>query len=303
MPRNYLLQGWGTGTEGGQARRLRPLGLATTALVAAAALQGQGARSEELFAAQPLEQNNFAILGRPVGREDWSLLVLEQLAATPSCWSSRPDGLVDPSLNRFNFSGICSRYIDSNGYSLRVGEQDLGGSHRLRLVQVGQELRLLASTVSSSRDLMVGRGTVPLRDRDGFVALTLEPGWTLQRRTYQGRTLSHIYFANSDSLPVLLARLLPEPPPIPSLASGRGSAPSRSERGSSGLLSRLNGIGSSRDSGNNNSSGTNSDGNSGRGSATSTGSSGTTVASSLTDRSLMAIPGRPIPLQVIPFSD
>ena len=30
---------------------------------------------------------------------------------------------MDPSLNRFNFTGICSRYIDSNGYSLRIGEQ------------------------------------------------------------------------------------------------------------------------------------------------------------------------------------
>ena len=49
---------------------------------------------------------------------------------------------MDPSLNRFNFTGICRRYLDSNGSSLRSGGEDLGSRVRLRLRQQGRDLRL-----------------------------------------------------------------------------------------------------------------------------------------------------------------
>lgn len=276
MSRNYPLP---ADLSPRSARRLKPWLLASAAVGGLAALPLAGVRGQDLFAGQPLPENRFAILGRPVGATDWSLLVLEQVAAAPRCWTARPDGLVDPSLNRFNFSGICNRFIDSNGYSLRIGEQDLAGSYRLRLVQVGEELRLQASSSASPNDLLVGRGTVPLRDRDGFVPLTLEPGWSLQRRTYQGRSLSHIYFANADSLPALLARLQPEPPPL--VTASAPAASGREERGerSSRLLSRLGSLGGNRDD---------------RGG----GSFG-----ALADRGQTVIPGRPVPLQVIPFQD
>jgi len=255
----------------------RPLLLAAAAIAGLAAVPASG-RGADLFAAQPLQESSFAILGRPVGSGDWSLLVLEQLAAAPRCWTARPDGLVDPSLNRFNFTGVCNRYIDSNGYSLRIGEQDLASSYRLKLVQVGDELRLQASSVGSPSDLLVGRGRVPLRDRDGFVQLSLEPGWSLQRRTYQGRALSHLYFANGDSLPALLARLQPEPVASgPQVSSAAAPGSGRSERGST-LLSRRGSLGSTREE---------------RG-----GDDG-----ALADRGPIAIPGRPVPLQVIPFRE
>ncbi|MFS6826968.1 DUF3747 domain-containing protein [Cyanobium sp. ATX-6F1] len=47
---------------------------------------------------------------------------------------------------------------------------------------------------------MLGRGSVQRRDRDGFVAMSLEPGWQLRRRVYGGQTLSHMYFASDGSL-------------------------------------------------------------------------------------------------------
>ena len=271
MPRNYPLPA--ASPRGGSAamRLHRSALLAAVSLVGLLPLQGPAVRGNDLFAAQSVQESRFAILARPVSRDDWNLLVLEQVAAAPRCWTSRPDGLVDPTLNRFNFAGICSRYIDSNGYSLRVGDQDLAGSHRLKLVQVGGELRLLASSVSSPTDLLVGRGSVPLRDRDAFVQLSLEPGWSLQRRTYQGRGLSHLYFANSDSLPVLLARLQPAATPIASEAGGSGDRRSR-------LLSRLGSLGSSPQD-----------------PADSLGA--------LADRGPVAIPGQPVRLQVIPFRD
>jgi hypothetical protein len=264
MPRNYPLLPASPRPASGYVRPL----LAAAGAAGLTVLTVNGVRGQDLFAAQPVREDRFAILGRPVGADDWNLLVLEQVAAAPRCWTTRPDGLVDPSLNRFNFTGICSRYIDSNGYSLRIGEQDLASTYRLKLVQVGDELILQASSVSNPTDLPVGRGRVPLRDRDGFVQLTLEPGWSLQRRTYQGRSLSHLYFSNGENLPTLLARLQPQSDAVATTGTGRGST----------LLSRLGSIGNTRED-------------------------GSTGVGALADRGSVAIPGRPVPLQVIPFRD
>jgi hypothetical protein len=164
-----------------------------------------GADASGLFNAQPLDQGRFAVLAKPVGQGDWTLLVLEQITTAPRCWEQRADGLIDPALNRFDFTGICSRYLDSNGYSLRIGDQDLASRYRLRLEQRGSGLSLLAMTPSNPTQLLVGRGAVPQRDRDGFVLIQLEPGWQLQRRAYGQQTLSHVYFANATPLPQLLS--------------------------------------------------------------------------------------------------
>jgi hypothetical protein len=182
------------------------LALATIALVAGLTpLPSFRAGATGLFGSAPVEPASFAVLARPVGDDDWSLVVLEQLRARPFCWTPRPDGLVDPSLNRFDYTGICGRFIDSNGYSLRVGDVDLNHTYRLRVQRSGNELRLLATTASRGAELVVGRGTVPRRDRDLFVSLQLEPGWELRRRVFGERSLNHVYFANGQSIDNLIA--------------------------------------------------------------------------------------------------
>ena len=174
------------------------------ALLSAGLVGSQAAAG--VFQSQPLEQERLAILGQPVGSQGWKLLVLEQLKPAPKCWEERRDGLIDPALNRFNFSGICSRYLDSNGYSLRVGDDDVSPRYRLRLESQGNTLVLLAMSGSHPTELVVGRGAIPLRDRSGFVALKLEPGWQLERRMYGERSLSHVYFANPQPLDGLISQ-------------------------------------------------------------------------------------------------
>ena len=174
------------------------------ALLSAGLVGSQAAAG--VFQSQPLEQERLAVLGQPVGSQGWKLLVLEQLKPAPKCWEERRDGLIDPALNRFNFSGICSRYLDSNGYSLRVGDDDVSPRYRLRLDSQGNTLVLLAMSGSHPTELVVGRGAIPLRDRSGFVALKLEPGWQLERRMYGERSLSHVYFANPQPLDGLIAQ-------------------------------------------------------------------------------------------------
>ena len=182
---------------------LRAAGLTAFVLLAAGLPQGGAARS--LFDSTAVPQERFAVLAQPIGTAQWKLLVLEQIKAQPRCWTPRQNGLVEPSLNRFDFTGICKRYLDSNGYSLRSGGKDLGTRFRFRLRQSGTLLKLEALDPQQKAPLLVGQARVPERDPNGFVALQLETGWSLERRVYQGRHLNHLYFAHQTPVNRLLA--------------------------------------------------------------------------------------------------
>ena len=210
-----------------------------SAVGALSVLLPAGLAARGVFDSQPLRQERFAVLAQPVGRSDWKLLVLEQIKQRPLCWTKRVDGLMDPTLNTFNFAGICSRYLDSNGYSLRSGGEDLGSRYRLNLRQKGNMLELLAGHGGSTTQITIGRAVIPSRDRNGFVRLRLNDGWRLERRAYRGRTLSHVYFAHPDPMNLLIARAkggnsrhsfarlgVPAPPTAPPrLASRRTLSP------------------------------------------------------------------------------
>ena len=182
---------------------LRAAGLTAVGLLSAGLPQESAARL--LFGSAAIPQERFAVLAQPLGRAQWKLLVLEQIKTQPRCWRTRQDGLVEPSLNPFHFSGICKRYLDSNGYSLRSGGQDLGTRFRFRLKQAGTSLRLEALDPLQRAPLLVGQARIPRRDLNGFVQLQLESGWALERRVYQGRQLNHLYFAHQEPVNRLIA--------------------------------------------------------------------------------------------------
>ena len=100
--------------------------------------------------------------------------------------------VVDPLLSTFDFTGVCNRYIDGNGYSLRIGGDDLGTRYRLTVVNTGSEMELLAAPTRdrSQPTMLVARsGGVA----SGFLKLSFEPGWSLRRRAYGTKGLGHIY--------------------------------------------------------------------------------------------------------------
>lgn len=180
-------------------------GLGLTAL-GAQALNLPLAEARGVFTTQPLDPARIAVLGRPTGASLWSLLVVEQLTAETPCWQTRSDGLVETAAGRTAPAGTCASYLDSNGYSLRVAEDDLGSSYRLRLQQVGQELQLQAMNPRDLTPLVVGRAALPSRARDGFVPIRLEPEWQLSRRMFGEQPLSHVYFANATPIAQLIAQ-------------------------------------------------------------------------------------------------
>ncbi len=185
--------------------------LATTLATAAPA----PVRASALFAAAEVEQQNFLLVAAPIGSkgEKAQLNIYEQLKPVRPCFEVS-EGLpspVNPLLATFDFTGICNRYIDANGYSVRVGGQDLATSYRLMVTRSGGDMLLLAfpTKAGAGPEMVVARtrGSAP-----GFLKLHLEPSWRLMRRQFGGRNLGHLY-VYADSWPGTAATAA-QPAPI-----------------------------------------------------------------------------------------
>ena len=223
-------------------RALAALGLAGSALAAGLPL----AHSAALFDSTPVEEGRAVALARSVGGSGWKLVVIEQLQADTPCWQSAADGRVLTNLPGSTDANLCRQLLSSSGYSLRIGGEDVASRWRLRIEPSGDQLELQALNPSAITPLVVGRSPRPAAGSEELVAFALEPGWTFQRRSYQGRDLNHIYLANGEPLAALQARArnggnllgaLPAPPPP---ASGARSD-SRPSLLSSRFSSRFNG--------------------------------------------------------------
>ena len=169
------------------------LGLAASL---ATATELRPAAAQSLFGAGEVDLNRFLLVAAPIGStgERYQLNIYEQLKSTRPCFAvgeGKP-AAVNPLLSTFDFTGICGRFIDANGYSLRIGGSDLATSYRLSVVREGQDILLVARpTKSTSLGEMVVARTGGLGT--GFMKLELEPGWRLMRRQFGGRSLGHVY--------------------------------------------------------------------------------------------------------------
>ncbi len=129
------------------------------------------------------------------GLYSYKLIVLEQRSNERLCWSESEAELypilVEPLLLNFNFSGICGRATDSNGYSIRIDGNDLSMSHRLTLQNVDSEIQLFGVSMTGDKILIGRTGGIS----DGMMKIFLEPGWKFTKRSYQEKVLGHFYFS------------------------------------------------------------------------------------------------------------
>jgi hypothetical protein len=148
-----------------------------------------------MFNAADLDQQRFVLVAAPIGDGTKAQLnIYEQLNSKRACFavSGSAPAVVDPLLAGFDFTGICSRFIDANGYSVRVGELDLASSYRLMVVRAQNDNLLLAipTKPGAGPEMVVARTQGP---GSGFLQFVFEPGWQLKRRAYAGRRLGHVY--------------------------------------------------------------------------------------------------------------
>jgi hypothetical protein len=208
---------------------------AVTALVAGLSL-GMGAPAsaqKALFLAKEVPQERFILVAAPIGSgERAQLNIYEQLNDRRPCFSTAGanPAIVNPLLGTFDFTGICNRFIDANGYSLRIGEDDLATRYRLSVIREKADTVLLAIPLKADYgpELLVARtqGIAP-----GFLQLVFEPGWTLKRRHFGPRPLGHVYIfrdATADTAttpkPAAIPAAQAAPPVVPATAP-RPSAP------------------------------------------------------------------------------
>lgn len=159
------------------------------------------------FTQQEVNADRFVTVAAPfAGGSRHQLLILEQISDRRDCWSTQSSSptLVTPLLLDFDFSGICGRSTDSNGYSVRVGNEDLGWRYGLQVTRQGNDLVLMAvpNQDRTSPSLEIGRTNGVTNE---FAEIQLNSGWRLTRRTYNGQALGHIYITHDRNLDVLIA--------------------------------------------------------------------------------------------------
>ena len=151
------------------------------------------------FEEQAIQQDNVVAVARPYGQGKYDLLIIEQIPDKQACWSESSSNpvLVEPLLLKFDFTGICRRATDSNGYSIRVDGNDLGLDYLLRLVPRHGELVLVGTPRGGNYQEIVVGSTKGLAS--GFMKVILNPGWQFSKRAYQGKILGHFYLSGSQA--------------------------------------------------------------------------------------------------------
>ena len=151
------------------------------------------------FGQQDVDQNKFVAVASPIGGgSSHQLLILEQVSNSRSCWNEVGNAPVeiDPLLLSFDFTGICGRSTDSNGYSIRMNGEDLGTQYSLRVTRKDDEMVLVGVPFRGQGEtLEIGRSNGVTNN---FAKLSLDDGWRFTKRTYDGRTLGHVYLTYDD---------------------------------------------------------------------------------------------------------
>lgn len=154
------------------------------------------------FSEKEIDQSKFVLVAAPVGTSGiHQLLILEQISPDKQCWSESGSNpvVIDPLLLNFDFTGLCGRSVDSNGYSIRVDGEDLGGRYLLQIRKTDTDMVLMGipdSKAGGDQAIELGRtnGKTP-----GFAKINLDPDWRLTKRTFKKKTLGHVYISKGIS--------------------------------------------------------------------------------------------------------
>ncbi|NJM45360.1 MAG: DUF3747 domain-containing protein [Alkalinema sp. RU_4_3] len=192
-------------------RALGPVGMAIGLALADMPAQAQ----QSLFAQQETAQGNFVAVAAPYGGGTaHQLMVIEQIRNSQACWGeTRGPGptQIEPLLINFDFTGICGRSLDSNGYSIRMGGEDLALRYALRIIRTEDDMVLMG---------MPNRPDLPMLElgrtqgvSSGFTKIQLNPGWRFTRRSYRGQTLGHVYLTHDSPITTMLSQPVSQPTP------------------------------------------------------------------------------------------
>lgn len=168
------------------------------------------------FEKQEVDNRAIVAISSPYGNNAHQLRIVEQVGRTRSCWSELGANPVeiDLLLNQFDYTRECSVGTDSNGFSMRMGDRDMGLIYSLRIVKRNGDLVLIGAPPLGVKapEIEIGRanGYTP-----GFAKIQLNPGWRFTRRTFNGIPLGHIYLTSDQPLEPWVAPNAATAPPRP----------------------------------------------------------------------------------------
>jgi N-acetylmuramoyl-L-alanine amidase len=199
-----LISGLTGGLKSDLTGSLTAMGLGIATLGFCLPVQAQ----QSTFMQQEIAQGNFVAVAAPYGGGTaHQLMVIEQLRNSKACWAeTRGPGptQIEPLLANFDFTGICGRSLDSNGYSIRMAGEDLGMRYALRMIKTEDDMVLMGVPNRPEMPMLeIGR-TQGLSS--GFAKIQLNSGWRFTRRNYRGQSLGHVYLTHDSPLTTMVSQ-------------------------------------------------------------------------------------------------
>lgn len=182
-----------------------PVAMAQTSVQTGAKVaQATGVQNKQdvpVIGAQEVDQSRFILSTNPTSRiggvQKYGLMIIEQKSDDRLCYSTTGSAptQVEPLLREFDFSGICGRATDTNGYAIRVaGEQ-------VRYDPVLKEEDGVLVLYAQPSAFLRGAEKFVIGQTDGIAAngytqVFLKPGWRLTQRTVDGAPRGAVYLTN-----------------------------------------------------------------------------------------------------------
>lgn len=159
--------------------------------------------AEIRFSSHPIANPVIAVAYPVRGTTRYQLQIYEQKPNGRQCWSEergRSDS-VKPLLVEFDFTGSCARYIDGNGYSIRIGDRDMATEYRPTIQLAGASLCLMAvPSVNAKNNPKILIGIGKLGKAGKVQKITFENSWQISRRMFLEKPLGHVYIESKQSL-------------------------------------------------------------------------------------------------------
>ena len=210
-----------------------PSVLAQTGTTPATPATGTPAQANQssTFGAQETDQTPYILSTNPTsslgGKQRYGLMILEQKQNRVPCFDtvgSNPTTVLPLLAQLPDFSGLCGRSTDTNGYLVRANGSDL--KYDPVLEEQNGVLVLYAKPTPfaprGSQPFVIGKtdGISP----SGYTKIFLNPGWRLARQTFNNSVTGRTYLANDLTVAQLVQQsggqvavtppTTPTPPPV-----------------------------------------------------------------------------------------
>ena len=180
-----------------------PVAMAQTGLqTGAKASQTTSVQNKQnVIGAQEVDQSRFILSTNPTsnfgGNQRYGLMIIEQKSDAQPCYSTTGSAptRVNPLLSTFDFSGICGRATDTNGYAIRAAGEQIRYNPVIENENGVLVLYAQPSAFAGSGQKFVIGQTDGIA-ATGYTQIFLKPGWRLTRKTVDGSPKGLMYLTN-----------------------------------------------------------------------------------------------------------